>query len=348
MEAKELLHTKNLTIGYKKGKEANTIAGPLNLSLRGEQLVCLLGPNGAGKSTLIRTLSGLQPMLHGSVIIEGKEIAKLKPVQMARRLSMVLTNRVQSGNLNVYTVIALGRYPYTNWLGTLSQKDKEIIDWAIRVTETEGYIHRKLDELSDGESQKVMLARALAQDTPVVILDEPTAHLDLPNRISLMRLLHKLARSTGKAIMLSTHDLDLALQTADEVWLMKQDGAMVKGVPEDLVLNGTIEEAFHKEGFHFDKDSGTFIVHGRGHKKIQLIGDGAAAFWTKRALLREGYQLTNNAEQCIQIIQGSNAVKWLYQFTNGESEHYSVGSLLHHMRLKSKISNQLNISENKK
>ena len=183
----------------------------------------------------------------------------------------------------------------------------------MHITDTTGFANRKLIELSDGESQKVMLARALAQDTPVIILDEPTAHLDLPNRITLMHLLHQLAKTTGKGILLSTHDLDLALQTADEVWLLRNDGDFTKGAPEDIVLNGTFEAAFHKEGFAFDKNSGTFTIHKSNGKTIRVEGEGAPLFWTKRALLREGFRFRPMQQQYIQILDKDNTVLWTYQ-----------------------------------
>ena len=320
-----LLKASRLSIGYKKGtKEEKTLAGPLELEIHPGQLICLLGQNGAGKSTLIRTLAGLQPLLSGTVETAGKNIAKLKPPERAKQLSMVLTDRVPSGNLTVYSIIALGRFPYTNWLGTLQPKDREIVQWAMQITDTTSFANRKLIELSDGESQKVMLARALAQDTPVIILDEPTAHLDLPNRITLMRLLHQLARSTGKGILLSTHDLDLALQTADEVWLLGNDGDFTKGAPEDIVLNGTFEAAFHKEGFTFDKSSGTFVIHKSNGKSIRVEGEGTPLFWTKRALLREGFTVSANAEECIYILDIGNIVQWKYR----NETHATIAGLL--------------------
>jgi iron complex transport system ATP-binding protein len=324
-----LLKASRLCIGYKKGKkEAKTLAGPLDLEMYSGQLICLLGPNGAGKSTLIRTLAGLQPMMSGTVETGGKNIAKLKPQERAKRLSMVLTGRVQSGNLTVSSIIALGRFPYTNWFGAMEPEDIKMVQWAMRTTDITSFAGRKLSELSDGESQKVMLARALAQDTPVIILDEPTAHLDLPNRISLMRLLHQLAKTTGKSILLSTHDLDLALQSADEVWLLRNDGVFTKGAPEDIVLNGSFEAAFYKEGFTFDKNNGTFIIHSGNGRTIQVEGEGAPLFWTKRALLREGFTVSANAEECIRIISTGNKVQWVYK----NESHTTIAGLLLSLR----------------
>lgn len=337
------LKAAGLSIGYKMGsRELKKLAGPLDLEMHSGQLICLLGPNGAGKSTLIRSLAGLQPALSGKVEVGGKDLLRLKPPERAKQLSMVLTERVRSGNLTVFSIVALGRFPYTNWLGTLDEGDKVIIQWAMQMTETTPFAGRKLDELSDGESQKVMLARAMAQDTPVIILDEPTAHLDLPNRVSLMRLLHQLARKTGKAILLSTHDLDLALQTADQVWLLRNDGQLLKGAPEDLVLNGSLEAAFHREGFHYDRSSGTFIIHPPGEQTIYVKGDGAALFWTKRALLREGYGVAiQPARRSIEIEEVPDGVQWIYQCDNHRELHHSIESLLAFLKRKNKETSNL-------
>lgn len=286
-----LMHIEALEIGYKRGLEAGKIvAGPLALDLYAGQLVCLLGPNGSGKSTLLRTLSGLQPSLHGTIEVMGDRLERMAPAQIAKIISLVLTDNVRSGNLDVYSLIALGRYPHTGWLGRLGKKDKEMIDLAIQSTYTSSFLQRKIDSLSDGECQKVMLARALAQDTPLIILDEPTAHLDLPSRIQLMRLLHQLAKEMNKAILIATHELDLALQAADKIWLM-HEGKLSTGLPEQLVLDGTFQQAFDKDGILFHKETGTFNLHHTGTKDIIVEGRGAVAFWTKRALIRIGFNI---------------------------------------------------------
>ncbi|MFT2011103.1 ABC transporter ATP-binding protein [Pontibacter sp. 13R65] len=326
-----ILQALDLTIGYKKGaKREMKVAGPLQLTVYPGQLICLLGPNGAGKSTLIRTLAGLQPMLHGTVEITGESIHQLKPAEMARKLSMVLTEKVRTGNLNVYSLVALGRYPYTGWLGTLSTADKKVIHWAIEATKTAPFLHRKTDQLSDGENQKVMLARTLAQDTPLIILDEPTAHLDLPNRIELMRLLHQLARQTKKAILLSTHELDLALQAGDQVWLLDAEGKMKQGVPEDLVLDGSFEAAFDKAGFQFDKATGTFNMHEPKDRHIHMIGEGATAFWTRRALQREGFAVSGESQEddTVEVIVQGDKARWVSKLDGTYTEHHTIADLL--------------------
>lgn len=288
-----LLKTAGLTIGYKQGRSnLKEVAKGLNLEMFAGELICLLGPNGCGKSTLLRTVAGLQETVNGTVEIEGADLDQLKPAQLAKKISMVLTDNVRSGDLDVYSLIALGRYPHSGFLGRLTADDKLVIDQAILATDTGAFVDRKLATLSDGECQKVMLARALAQDTPIIILDEPTAHLDLPSRIQLMRLLHRLAKDTKKAILISTHELDLALQVADQIWLMQSGGQMATGLPEELVLNGSFGQAFNKDGILFDRATGNFNMHVPGLKSIAVNGDGIAAFWTRKALLRMGFNIS--------------------------------------------------------
>ncbi len=299
-----LLQTRDLKAGYRSGSQKTvTIGGPLNLDIRPGQLICLLGPNGAGKSTLLRTLAGLQPTLGGTVAIGDVAIGQLAPMELAKKISLVLTDRVIAGNLTVYSLVALGRYPYSGWLGNLSDTDREIIGWAIEESGIGSLTHRKVHKLSDGENQKVMLARALAQDTPILMLDEPTAHLDLPSRIQLMQLLHRLARKTHKGILLSTHELDLALQVAGEVWLLQTGGRLHRGAPEDLVLEGVFEAAFVKEGIAFDKTAGTFTIHREGTEQVLLEGTGAAFMWTRRALQRQGFAVNTGT-----VLPGSGMV----------------------------------------
>ena len=327
-----ILQTRHLSTGYKTGrKSCKVLSEDLNLRMYPGELICLLGPNGSGKSTLIRSLSGLQPALKGTVEIEGKSIQDLRPADLAKKLSMVLTERVKAGNLNAYSLVALGRHPYTGWLGNLSRADKEKTQQAMVATGTTDFADRKVHELSDGECQKVMLARALAQDTPLIILDEPTAHLDLPNRVELMQLLHQLARQMNKAILLSSHDLDLALQAADQVWLLQQDGQLKTGTPEDLVLQGTFEAAFAREGFQFDKDTGTFNLH-KGHgENITLSGEGAAAFWTRRALQREGFSVIPPGKETaieIDILKEEEKLYWISRMDGKYQKHASVAALI--------------------
>jgi iron complex transport system ATP-binding protein len=329
MSGVPLLVTRSLQTGYRSGGKKILVSGQLpELTVKAGRLICLLGPNGSGKSTLLRTLAGLQPALGGNVEIAGR--TGLSSAELARQISLVLTDRVGGSNLNVASLVALGRYPWSGWLGILSGEDRAIVQQAVAAADIGDLLDRKVHTLSDGENQKVMLARALAQDTPVLMLDEPTAHLDLPSRIRLMRLLHRLAREMKKGILLSTHELDLALQVADEVWLMQQSAPLHKGAPEDLVLGGVFEAAFEKEDVHFDRATGVFRIHPEGSRVIRLSGNGITAFWTRRALQREGVNVIEegNAPDHILIGERGGRPVWILQTSTGIREYLSIAELL--------------------
>jgi iron complex transport system ATP-binding protein len=281
-----------LAIGYAPSRRAATVvAEDLEVQLRPGELAALIGPNGAGKSTLLRTLAGLQKPLRGQVCLGEDDLHRLPPDELARRLAIVLTERVDVGNLSAYALVALGRHPYTNWRGELTAHDEEVVRWAIQAVGATPLAHRPLNELSDGERQKVMIARALAQEAGVLLLDEPTAFLDLPRRVELMRLLGTLAYSTQRAILVSTHDLDLALRVADRLWLMPAHGRFTVGLPEELALNGALKQTFQSEGIEFDSTLGAFKLHRFPCGPIGLLGDGLVAQWTARALERIGYEV---------------------------------------------------------
>lgn len=336
-----LLVARDLQTGYHSGGRRKLVSAQLpELSVRAGRLICLLGPNGSGKSTLLRTLAGLQPALGGNVLVGDR--SGLSPSELARKIGLVLTDRVGGSNLNVYSLVALGRYPWSGWLGLLTEADRTIIREAIAAADIGSLLDRKVHTLSDGENQKVMLARAIAQDTPILMLDEPTAHLDLPSRIRLMRLLHHLARTTNKGILLSTHELDLALQVADEVWLMQTLAPLHRGAPEDLVLDGSFEAAFEKEDVSFDRATGVFRIHPEGGRRIRLMTTatplgGLAAFWTRRALQRQGFAVVEEeAGDTLVIGEQAGRPTWGLN-TGGNTRIYeSIATLLEaldHLRL---------------
>lgn len=242
------LQARHLITGYRTGTGVRPVHEGLNLDLPCGMFVALLGPNGAGKSTLLRTLAGLQPPLAGEVWLDGRPLRALSANELARKLAVVLTDRVDVGYMSAYALAALGRYPYTPWDGRLSAEDETIVQQAMRDARCEGLAKRLVAELSDGERQRVMLARALAQQTPIVFLDEPTAFLDLPRRIELMHLLRDLAHDTGRAFLVSTHDLELALCFADALWLMGADGTFSVGTPAEVRARGDLLRAFAAEG----------------------------------------------------------------------------------------------------
>ncbi|HLP40487.1 MAG TPA: ABC transporter ATP-binding protein [Fibrobacteria bacterium] len=284
-----LLAARGLSVGYRApGGAARAVAAGLDVELHRGELVCLLGPNGAGKSTLLRTLAGLQPPLAGEILWEGSAHAATAR-ERARRIAIVLTERVLGGNLTVYDLAALGRHPHTGWAGRLGPADRAAVTESLRAAGAWDLRARLVDELSDGERQKAMLARALAQEPALLLLDEPTAFLDLPRRVEAMRLLRRLARESGRAVLLSTHDLDLALRAADRLWLLPPGGPLRAGLPEDLALGGDVGEVFDQGDVVFDRDTGEFRVHGHPVAAADVSGEASLRLWAARALEREGY-----------------------------------------------------------
>jgi len=326
-----VLQTHNLAIGYAQPRKPRVIvADNLNLTLNGGELVCLLGPNGAGKSTLMRTIAGVQKTLAGDVVLAGRSLLNIRPSELAKLLSVVLTDRPNVGLLNGYALVALGRHPYTDWTGRLSHYDEAVIRWAVDAVNASDLAERPILELSDGQRQKLMIARALAQESELILLDEPTAFLDLPRRAEMMQLLRHLATETGRAILLSTHDLDLALRSADTLWLLSQ-GQIHIGTPEDLVLDGTFEAAFHGEGIHFDRATGSFEVNRKCSGMVCVHGYGIVHTWTRRALQRAGYTLHDNAHIEVRITDDQNP-QWEVVYETKHQTYQSISELLHGVR----------------
>lgn len=256
---KNILTTSNLNIGYKSKRSVTTIAENLNLNLEAGKLIALIGANGIGKSTLLRTITGIQSPLSGDIFLNDKNINTYKPLELAQNLSLVLTEKLPSSNLSVFELIALGRQPYTNWIGTLTQTDIDKVQEAMQLTQIEHLADKRHFEISDGQLQKVLIARALAQDTPLIILDEPTTHLDLLHKVSLFKLLKKLTQETQKCILFSTHDIDLAIQLSDEMIIMTPEMVM-QDEPCNLISNGSFATLFQDEHIVFDAEKGKFIV----------------------------------------------------------------------------------------
>lgn len=320
MNIKSVLKTQNLSIGYSKHRVSNDI----DVQLFSGELVCLIGPNGAGKTTLMRTLAGMLPPLAGQVTLLGDDVRKLDSRILAQRLSVVLTDRIDVGLLSGYALVALGRHPYTDWTGQLSQHDEAIVRWAVEAVGASDIASRPVNELSDGERQKLMIARALAQEPALMILDEPTAYLDLPRRVEIMQLLRQIARQTERAILLSTHDLDLALRNADRIWLMPKNESLTVGAPEDLVLNGAFEQAFQSEGVQFDKQTGSFKAKHVSNKTIALEGEGIRRIWTERALERAGFTIDNRSKICVH----ATSENWVLHREELQSTHTTLHRLL--------------------
>jgi iron complex transport system ATP-binding protein len=254
-----ILSTSNLSIGYATKKEKIVIASNLNLNLQSGKLISLIGANGIGKSTLLRTLCGIQKPLSGTVFLNQNDIQNYEPLALAQNLSLVLTEKLPPSNLTVFELIALGRQPYTNWLGKLSNDDIAKVNEAMQVNQIEHLATKKHFEISDGQLQKVLIARALAQDTPLIILDEPTTHLDLLHKVSVFKLLKKLSQEINKCILFSTHDIDLAIQLSDEIILMTEN-EVIQDEPCNLISKGVFDTLFKDENIKFDSDKGRFMI----------------------------------------------------------------------------------------
>ncbi len=259
VKSNTILKTENLSIGYKTKKKETVIVSDISIQLKKGELIGLVGANGIGKSTLLRTLTNVQPKLKGDISINNKSLEIISDLELAQALSVVLTDAIASKNVTVLELVALGRQPYTNWIGTLSKTDKNIINKAIAYTNIEDLKHKKCYELSDGQLQKVMIARALAQDTDLIILDEPTTHLDMYHKAYILKLLQKLARETGKTILFSSHEIDLAIQLCDSMIVMT-DSNVFSNSPCKLIEAGVFETLFPKDLIAFDEQSGSFKV----------------------------------------------------------------------------------------
>jgi iron complex transport system ATP-binding protein len=248
-----VLHTVGLTAGYPR----KPILEGIEFDLKEGELVSLIGLNGSGKSTLMRTIAGLQVPLEGDVLVHGRSLTTMSSAERARLISVVLTGRPRIGMLDVFTLVSLGRQPWTGHLGRMKPDDLRKIEEAMAATDTSSFAQRSIQSLSDGELQKVLIARALAQDTPLVLLDEPTAFLDLVNRVKIMRLLKEIVHGMKKSALISTHDLQTAMVMSDRLFIVHQ-GKLWAGTPVEAVSSGILADAFSSEGARFDPATNSF------------------------------------------------------------------------------------------
>lgn len=286
-----------LTTGYRSKRSEHIVSRHVSLEARRGELAMLMGPNGSGKSTLMQTISGLIRPLEGQVLVAGQPIGLIKERDRAHLMSLVLTDKVEHPHLTVSDVVKMGRYPYLSQRGKLHTQDLEILRYCLNICRLGDMEQRYFAELSDGEKQRVMIARALCQETPLMLLDEPTAHLDLPSRLEVLTMLRQLARDLDKSILVSTHELDLALQWADGIWLFDKQGRICSGAPEDLILSGDIERVFGNERLRFDASTGEFCLITEPHGLVHLSAEGLAYTWGARALQRMGYALAHEPSE---------------------------------------------------
>jgi iron complex transport system ATP-binding protein len=322
-EAKHIISLDRFTIGHHKD---NALLSRLNLTVNRGEMVALIGRNGTGKSTLLRSMIGLLEPLDGACLLDGLPFAEYTLLQRARRVSFVSSQITQLPALTVSELVGLGRMPYTGWMGRMSQEDRALIRQALDEVQMASFSNRKLDCLSDGERQRAMIARAFAQDTPLMVLDEPTAFLDIPNTYELIRLLSRF-RDGGRSIVYSTHDLETAMQCADKMWVIHED-RILEGAPEDLGLSGLFDELFSKSGIRYDEQAGRFHFSGKIKGKISLEGEqGKALIWTRNTLVRLGFMLESGAEQLIKIESLKDGCSWVLKNEHGSKRFNNLYTL---------------------
>lgn len=326
------IEVNNLKIGYNSsGGEPQFSRDTLHFSAGKGETVALIGPNGIGKSTLLRTMAGYQKPLHGEILWQGRSVVNISSGELSRMISFVSTENLRLPNMAVAELVAFGRFPYTNWLGRLHDADKNAVMESLDKVGMAKFARRQVVQLSDGERQRVLIARALAQDTPFIILDEPTAFLDISNKYEIFHLLRQLAGQHGKTIVLSTHDLHIALRETDKLWLMLEQESL-EGSPEDAALNGWLNRLFNNPLIGFDTNGGDFIFTKKPAGKASVEGEGVTAAWTIRALERRGYSLSaeEDAQVRIRIQFKENQAKpsWMLTSAEGQQEFGSIHKLL--------------------
>jgi len=319
-----ILQTNHLSVGYKAGIQARKIIRDLNVSVIEGELIGIIGQNGIGKSTLLRTIAKLQEPLEGEVLIDGLPITKYSRNIFAQKISFVSTEIVKLHHCTVRQLVSFGRSPYTNWFGQLSAKDEVLVSEAIEMVGLKPLSERYINEISDGEQQRVMIARTLAQDTDIIVLDEPTAFLDMPNKYEIIHLLRELTRKKKKTILFTSHDLNIAMREADRLWLITPDD-FLDGAPEDLVLQHSISNLFEETRLKFDVRKGEFSIHRKPIGYFKLTGSGTTYTWTKKAMERLGFE-TENEDYSFEIFIEEKDGSIIWHFNKADST-FSFGNI---------------------
>ncbi len=326
-ETKEILSLSSLEIGYSSGGKKNLLLPPLTASAHQGELIALIGKNGIGKSTLLRTIAGLQPTLGGEVSYNGRNIKEYSGKELAKHVGYISTEIVKVSKMRVYDLVSLGRFPYTNWFGRIDNANHEIIIDAIEKTGISGMTGRFIAELSDGERQKAMIARILAQDTGVMIMDEPTAFLDIGSKFEILHLMHILSQKSGKTIIFSTHDLNAALGQADKIWLILEN-RMLEGAPEDLMLDGSFDHLFVSPAVQFNPEHGTYSLKGEERGSMYIEGEGILMNWTIKAINRAGFSVSGEKTDPYLRIPSDKNKNWQLNGSRGTLEFGSLYDLV--------------------
>ncbi len=332
-----ILNINLLEIGYTAVRKRNSLLFPVSAVAKKGEIIALIGRNGAGKSTLLRTIAGLQPQLGGKISFRDRLLNCYSRKELARKVGYVSTEPVKIANMTAWDLVALGRFPYTNWIGRISDTDNRIIMESLAQTSMLGAKDKYLSEMSDGERQKIMIARVLAQDAELMILDEPSAFLDAGSRYEILNILHRLSSEKGRTIIYSTHDLQMALTQSDKIWLIT-GGKLKEGAPEDLMLDGSMNELFESRDVHFNPSDGTFSIKRKNKGSIFIEGEGNIKYWTVKAVKRAGYAITG-CSGCPSIrIPNETDRNWYFHTDEKSIAFASLYDLVYYLRNISEMS----------
>ena len=307
--SEKILTIDNLKIGYRSGGTDKIIMQELSSSAFKGELIAVIGKNGIGKSTLLRTIAGLQSSLGGEIYYEKEHILDYSRMELARKVGYISTEPVRASNMSVYDLVALGRFPYTDWTGRINKENHLVIMDAIENAGMASFCSRYIGELSDGERQRAMIARILAQDTLLMVMDEPTAFLDIGSKYEILHLLHNLAKRRGKTIIFSSHDLHIAISQADKIWLLSGD-QLKEGAPEDLMLQGDFDHIFDSSTVRYNSDHGTFSFRNDAKGSIHIEGEGILRHWTEKAVNRAGYDVSGDKTDPFIIVPAGECKHW--------------------------------------
>jgi iron complex transport system ATP-binding protein len=332
-----MLKTIDLEIGYNVSEHhKNRVGQKLNFDACDGELVALIGPNGIGKSTFLKTIARLLPKLSGTLQVNGLDQDEIEVSNYAELLSFVSTEIIRVPNFSVYQLVALGRFPYTNWIGNLTNIDKDIIDLSLRLVDLSSLQSKPINEISDGERQRAMIARALAQNTPIIVMDEPTAYLDITNKYDIVHLLGDLTLQQNKTIVFSTHDLNIAFSEADKIWMMGH-GYALQGSPEDLALDGAFESLFGSR-LQFDWQSGTFKKNRQNTKSVSFSGNRSLLFdLTINALSRIGFQVNENSGTKITLIEKNKNIVFVLEGLGLKKEFQNIYGLCNFLKMEKSL-----------
>jgi len=309
MNKTRILSLDSLKIGYLRRRRKKVLLPPLSASAKKGELIAVIGKNGIGKSTLLRTIAGLQPSLGGEILYSGKNIAEFSKNDLAQNMGYLSTETVKVSNMSVYDLVSLGRFPHTNWIGKIDNENHSAILNALEKTAMTDFSDRYVSELSDGERQRAMIARIVAQDTGVMIMDEPTAYLDIGSKYEILHLMHRLSQKSDKTIIFSTHDLHMAISQSDKIWLILDD-KLIEGAPEDLLIEGTFDHLFDSSPVKFDSERGTFSFKREERASVSLTGEGLMRHWTEMAIHRAGFSISEEKGFPGIVVPSGNSDHW--------------------------------------